>query len=480
MASSYTSRIRLEKPGTGEQSGTWGGTANTDFDLIDASFGLASITHDDTANYTLTANNGSSDEARAFIYKIGGTLTAARNAVVPTASKIFVVHNNTTGGYAVTVKTSGGSGVPVANGKKKILYCDGTDVVDAATVIGDAELEAIAALAVTDGNIIVGDGSTWVAESGATARTSLGAIGGALGATDNALLRADGTGGATAQGSAATLGDTGAMTISSTATALTLQRNDDGGFGPSLTFLHNSASPALNDIVFWFLAQGKDSAANTETYGQILGYIDDPTSGSEDFHWDFHTAVAGTLGNRLRIAAGVYTPNATSGDMGADTINASGLYMNGVRAGYAMSSETSLSGTTGTTFGSLPDSLNWIDVIIAGWSLDDTDYFLVRIGDSGGLHTSGYASASGASITSTAGFVVLPGNAAGDVSYGIMSLRRIPGTHTWVSGHSVGIVTDTCSVGGGQVTLDTALTQLAVLDTGGDNFDAGTISIHYG
>lgn len=37
-----------------------------------------------------------------------------------------------------------------------------------------ANLAAIAALSVTDGNIIVGDGATWVAESGATARTSLG------------------------------------------------------------------------------------------------------------------------------------------------------------------------------------------------------------------------------------------------------------------------------------------------------------------
>ena len=38
----------------------------------------------------------------------------------------------------------------------------------------DAELTAIAALAVTDSNFIVGNGTTWVAESGATARTSLG------------------------------------------------------------------------------------------------------------------------------------------------------------------------------------------------------------------------------------------------------------------------------------------------------------------
>ena len=38
----------------------------------------------------------------------------------------------------------------------------------------DADLTALAALAVTDGNFIVGNGTTWVVESGLTARTSLG------------------------------------------------------------------------------------------------------------------------------------------------------------------------------------------------------------------------------------------------------------------------------------------------------------------
>ena len=61
---------------------------------------------------------------------------------------------------------------------------DGTLEADAITINGtainsifqplDVQLTDVAGLAVTDGNFIVGDGSNFVAESGATARTSLG------------------------------------------------------------------------------------------------------------------------------------------------------------------------------------------------------------------------------------------------------------------------------------------------------------------
>jgi hypothetical protein len=51
----------------------------------------------------------------------------------------------------------------------------------------DAQLADIAALAVTDGNVIVGDGTNWVAENGGTARTSLGA------AADADVLKHDGS-----------------------------------------------------------------------------------------------------------------------------------------------------------------------------------------------------------------------------------------------------------------------------------------------
>lgn len=116
----------------GEKSTQWGDITNTNWGLIEAAIaGRASITHDDTASYTLSTANGSADEARCMIKNIAGTLTAARNAVVPTVSQAHIVKNATSGGYAVTLKTSGGTGIAIPNGKTTILFCDGTNVVNA-------------------------------------------------------------------------------------------------------------------------------------------------------------------------------------------------------------------------------------------------------------------------------------------------------------------------------------------------------------
>ena len=73
-----------------------------------------------------------------------------------------------------------GSGDLLASNNLSDLQNAGTSRTNLGVAIGsdvqahDADLDALAALAKTDGNIIVGNGSTWVAESGATARTSLG------------------------------------------------------------------------------------------------------------------------------------------------------------------------------------------------------------------------------------------------------------------------------------------------------------------
>ena len=135
MPSSYTSLLRLIQPAQGDLSGTWGDTINASLTaLVDSAIaGTAAVTHDNTANYTLTANNGAADEARCMFLNITGTLTAARNVVCPTSSKLYFLNNATTGGYAVTLKTSGGTGVSVAAGDRAMLWCDATNVVGGIT-----------------------------------------------------------------------------------------------------------------------------------------------------------------------------------------------------------------------------------------------------------------------------------------------------------------------------------------------------------
>jgi hypothetical protein len=136
MPSSYSTRLRLEDIGNGEQTGTWGDTTDRNITQLveEAIAGVASVSMTD-ANYTLTALNATSDEARQFVLDITGTLTATRNVVCPTAEKVWIVYNHTTGGQSIVFKTSAGTGITIANGNKQMVYCDGTNVVDALTVL---------------------------------------------------------------------------------------------------------------------------------------------------------------------------------------------------------------------------------------------------------------------------------------------------------------------------------------------------------
>jgi len=132
MPSSFTPSLRLTLPVTGENTGTWGDLVNSGItSLVDSSVaGYAAITMTD-ANYTLTSVNGAADEARKMMLNMSGTLTAARNVICPTASKLYFIKNATTGGFAITLKTSAGSGISIPNGRSAVLMCNGTDVVEA-------------------------------------------------------------------------------------------------------------------------------------------------------------------------------------------------------------------------------------------------------------------------------------------------------------------------------------------------------------
>jgi hypothetical protein len=82
-----------------------------------------------TGNYTL-----SGFQLNRISYNLTGVLTGNRSIIVPTTIQQYWITNNTTGAYTLTVKTSAGTGPTVPQGGASILYCDGTNVVQAQTL----------------------------------------------------------------------------------------------------------------------------------------------------------------------------------------------------------------------------------------------------------------------------------------------------------------------------------------------------------
>ena len=134
MASTYTTSLKIQEIGSGEQSGSWGTTTNTNWTLIEqAVAGVQSIVMAN-ANYTLTNLNGVSDEARNMVLVVTGTNSGIYQIVAPlNQPKMYVVYNNTTGGYAITIGASSGSIVTIPNGVTAQVYTDGTNTYSAQT-----------------------------------------------------------------------------------------------------------------------------------------------------------------------------------------------------------------------------------------------------------------------------------------------------------------------------------------------------------
>jgi hypothetical protein len=85
------------------------------------------------SNYTLSSLNGVSDEARCMVIVATGTNSAVWQIVAPLVKKFYIVNNNTTGGYAVTIGGATGSIVSIPNGTVGQVYCDGTNFFSAQT-----------------------------------------------------------------------------------------------------------------------------------------------------------------------------------------------------------------------------------------------------------------------------------------------------------------------------------------------------------
>jgi hypothetical protein len=165
MSSSY-SNLKFELITTGEQSGTWGATTNSNIGtaIEQAIVGMATLTSADfttnIATLTLT-NTVALQNARALCLNIAaGAVSAAGTLNVPAIQKPYIVINGSS--FAVTVKVSGLTGVSVPAGKRTVVYNNGTDVGDQISHL--ASLTLGAALPVASGG------------TGVTTSTGTGAV----------------------------------------------------------------------------------------------------------------------------------------------------------------------------------------------------------------------------------------------------------------------------------------------------------------
>lgn len=132
MASTYSPNLRIELIGNGEQSNIWGNTTNTNLGTLieQAISGLVSINLT-ASNATLTVLNGVTDQSRQMIIVATGTPGVTRTITAPAVNKVYIVYNNTNA--VLNFVASGGAGVALNVGDKKLLYCDGTNYVEALT-----------------------------------------------------------------------------------------------------------------------------------------------------------------------------------------------------------------------------------------------------------------------------------------------------------------------------------------------------------
>jgi hypothetical protein len=159
MASTYVNNLRLDEMATGDGSGTWGTTTNTNLELIGEALGYgteAITTNADT--HTTTVADGSSDAGRAMYLKYTGTLDSACTITIGpnTMKRVQIIENATSGSQNIIISQGSGSNVTIANGKVAIVMLDGAGggaaVVDALT-----DLQVTDTLSVHGTTLTIGD-----------------------------------------------------------------------------------------------------------------------------------------------------------------------------------------------------------------------------------------------------------------------------------------------------------------------------------
>ena len=124
MASTYVNNLRLNEMATGDGSGTWGTTTNTNLELIGQALGYGTRAIADASTDNITIADGASDSDRAMYLKLTGGGQACTVTLLPnTASKVWMMENATS--YTLTFTQGSGANVAILAGETKIIATDG-------------------------------------------------------------------------------------------------------------------------------------------------------------------------------------------------------------------------------------------------------------------------------------------------------------------------------------------------------------------
>ena len=207
MASTYVNDLRLNEMATGDQSGAWGTVTNTNLELIGDAFGYATeaITTNADTHATVIAN-GAADAGRAMVLKYTGALDSACTITISggdastfTVSKLWYIHNATSGSQNIIITSGSGANITIANGQTKCVYTDGAGsggaVIDTFAALSVVDLFVDDDLTVTDDLTVGGIVSLADGTAGAPSLTNTGDVNAGLffSAADTLAFSAGGT-----------------------------------------------------------------------------------------------------------------------------------------------------------------------------------------------------------------------------------------------------------------------------------------------